>query len=225
MNIETEPRVTISSAEAEQRLDSLRILSDVVFQFVRVQRATIMPDGEHETDGEHTIHLGFLAVAYAAEFRPDLDVGRVAIDALVHDFVEVYAGDVPSLGASDEIMLAKKQKETEAFDLLKSVLADWPQLLSYIESYEDLDHEEAKYVKSFDKLTPGFTHFSNKGESLKHGHGIFNADDFCAQVDKTLERMRPYADNYADVLAIRDRLTAGIVRAAFSDGYEQLKLY
>lgn len=221
---ETNTSSTLSSAEADRRLDGLHVLSNVVFEFVRVKRATLV-DGERETDGEHTVHLAFLALAYAAEHRPDLDLGRVVIDALIHDFVEVYAGDVPTFGASDKILEAKKAKEAEAFALLKEILADWPKLLEYVHSYEELDHPEARFIKTFDKLAPGFTHFANKGASLKEHGGFFTEADFLAEIDNVNQRMAPYSHEHPDLIIIRERLTTQIARTAFSDGNEQLKLW
>jgi 5'-deoxynucleotidase YfbR-like HD superfamily hydrolase len=60
--------------------------------------------------------LGLIACAFAAAHLPDLDVGLIAQYALVHDLVEVYAGDTPTLRPLSAAAKARKrQREHHAY--------------------------------------------------------------------------------------------------------------
>ncbi|HEU5122195.1 MAG TPA: HD domain-containing protein [Candidatus Saccharimonadales bacterium] len=122
----------------EARTDDLLILSRVVNRFMEVKRVTVR-EGRFETDGEHTLHLQFLAVAYAARYHPELDLGKVGLYGLVHDFIEAYAGDVNSLKATAEDIARKALVEKVALNRLENELGEaWPDFISLIKRYEEL---------------------------------------------------------------------------------------
>jgi len=73
-------------------------LGQLALAFGRVNRITRHEDGTTpESDTDHTVMLGLIACALAERWYPHLDRGLVAQYALVHDLVEVYAGDTPTL--------------------------------------------------------------------------------------------------------------------------------
>ena len=68
----------MTEQNTKQTVNDLFILSDIVYAFMNIQRRSVI-EGRRETDGEHTLHLQFLAVAYAARYRQNLDIGKVAL--------------------------------------------------------------------------------------------------------------------------------------------------
>lgn len=75
-------------------------LGRLALAFGRIDRtACYHPEGDmRESDTDHTVMLGWIAPALAAGLYPGvLDPGLVASYALVHDAVEVFAGDTPTL--------------------------------------------------------------------------------------------------------------------------------
>ncbi len=200
-NLSIEP----SASSFEQRASDLITFSQVVNQFMNVPRATLR-EGRPETDGEHTLHLQFLAVAYAQEYHVELDVGKVSLYALIHDFIEVYAGDVNSLQATPEEISTKALTEKLAFNRLSRELgATWPRFLELIERYETLEEPEARFVKCFDKCDPGFSHIAGNGVALKK-LGVLSADELDRYYGYVTARMQVYADEFPDVMALRDEL-------------------
>lgn len=195
--------------------DDLAALSRVVRRFIEIKRATLI-DHRHETDGEHTLHLQFLAVAYAAQFHPELDLGKISLYCMVHDFVEVYAGDTPTLTTSEEVMDSKNKREERALERLKNEFKDsWFELIELVEQYESGADMEAKFVRTLDKCDPGFTHLENQGEALR-ALGIDTLDKFHT-VDKAVEyRMMSYSEGYPDVMAIREEIARRIAQVAFN---------
>lgn len=147
-------------------------LASLSLDFGRVERATRHQDGKRpETDSDHTVMLGLIACAYAARYAPHLDLGLIAQYTLVHDFVEVYSGDVLSLGLSAYKRAIKEQREQEALERLRGELAGLPWVAQTIATYEALGSEEARFVKVLDKVLPKLTHLLNGGAALRE-HGF-----------------------------------------------------
>jgi len=207
---------TMTDQNTKKTVDDLFVLSDIIYAFMNIQRKTVI-HGRRETDGEHTLHLQFLAVAYAARYHPDLDIGKVALYCMVHDLVEVYAGDMPTLAASAEDMAVKEEREANALSRLKEELGEkWAFIIELLEAYESLSDNESCYVRTFDKCDPGFTHYNNRGKVLRE-LGIDTIDKFQAANYATKARMASYCDNFTDVVMVREALQERVAEVTYSD--------
>ncbi len=145
-------------------------LGQLILQFARTNRATYHEDGVTvESDTDHTIMLAVIACACAERFAPTLNRGKVAELALVHDLVEVYAKDTPTLrpldkkGAHD-----KKLREEKAFKKIEDNFGTiFPWVHQTIHEYESLASPEARFIKAVDKIMPKITSILNKGATEK----------------------------------------------------------
>lgn len=192
-------------------------LDELSDMYADIRRATHDRDGNLETDARHAIHLMKLAVPYAREFYPELDQGRIAAYALIHDIIEAYAGDVPSLVMTAEQEQQKQLDEAQALIRLHEEYGEeWPEFIALIESYEALDTPEACFVKTFDKLDPGFTHFYSHGAQLK-SHYKLSEDSFYVAIDKATQRMQRYSGEYGQLMEDRDELTRRVAHVAFKN--------
>jgi putative hydrolases of HD superfamily len=206
----------MTKQNTKQAVDDLFTLSDIVYIFMNIQRKTVI-HGRRETDGEHTLHLQFLAVAYASRYHPNLDIGKVALYSMIHDLVEVYAGDTPTLTASAEEMIAKVELEANALARLKGELdGKWDFIIKLLEDYELLTDDESCYVRTFDKCDPAFTHYRNRGEVLRE-LGIDTIDKFQSANHATEQRMTSYSGNYSDVIVVREELQSRVAEVAYPD--------
>ena len=158
----------------KETLESVISLGKLVLQFGRIKRATYHEDGDTvESDTDHTVMLGVVACAFAEQFAPKLDKGKIAQFALVHDLVETYAGDVPTLAfMSEKEVLDKAEKEDLALQRIANEFdSTLPWVAKTIEEYETLQTPEARFVKVLDKVMPKITHILNKGVAIdKQGH-------------------------------------------------------
>lgn len=143
-------------------------LGALSLRFARTNRATFHEDGTTpESDTDHTVMLGLCACAIAHSYAPHLDIGKIAQFAFVHDLVEAYAGDTPSLGISANAK--KKKDEIEALALLrieKEFNESFPWIVKTIHEYESLETEEVKFIKTLDKIMPKITQILNKGKQF-----------------------------------------------------------
>ncbi len=186
-------------------------LADLSLTFGRVERLTRHQDGTTpESDTDHTVMLGLIACAFAAAHLPDLDVGLVAQYALVHDLVEVYAGDTPTLRKlSAQEQAAKTDRERAAHRRIDAELGrDLPWVPATIGAYEARTSPEARYVKAVDKLLPKITHILN-GCATIHEHGM-DAADLEARFASQLEELRHYAADFPAVFDLREHLIAAV---------------
>lgn len=155
--------VTDAAADAVVRLGHLAL------DFGRINRITRHPDGTTpESDTDHTVMLGLTACAIAHRWFPELHQGLVAQFALVHDLVETYAGDTPTLRELDtDSRTAKKAREDAAATRIRVEFGDefpWPPLM--ITAYEAGTAPEARFVRMLDKLLPKITHLLNGAATI-----------------------------------------------------------
>ena len=98
-----------------------------------------------------------------------LDRDKVLYYCLIHDLVEVYAGDTYKYSTDKELINSKIQREIEAFEKIKSEFPEHKNLLKMIEAYETRLDEESRFVYALDKLQPVLNIYSDNGRSWKKG--------------------------------------------------------
>lgn len=116
-----------------------------------------------ENDTEHSYNLAMTAW-YLVTYFPELDRDLVIRLALVHDLVEVHAGDTYAL-ADASVLKGKAEREEKAF---KQLIHDWPdfsEMTEHISLYENRGSNEAKFVYALDKLMPIMTIYINQGHT------------------------------------------------------------
>lgn len=195
----------------EQRIESLSKLSNLYSAFMKVERATYR-EGRPETDGEHTLHMMFLAVAYTAQHHPEFDPGEVALLMMIHDLDEVYAGDVNSLTADAQGMHQKERDEARDRHRLRSELKDSPFILDLLERYWAQEEPVVKYVRAIEKFDPSFAHKSDGGVAIR-AMGIETEQQYRALDTRAVDRMAEYAT--ADVIGMRRLLGDQVANATF----------
>ncbi|MGH9594205.1 MAG: HD domain-containing protein, partial [Bryobacteraceae bacterium] len=86
-----------------------------------ILRRTLLTDGSRrENSAEHSWHLALMALVLAEHADGEIDVGHVIALVVVHDLVEIYAGDTPLY---DVAMAADQQeRETAAAQTLFALL-------------------------------------------------------------------------------------------------------
>ncbi len=188
----------------------------MVSKFANTKRATFRR-GRPENDGEHTLHLQFIAVVYASRYYPELDIGRVLLYALVHDFVEVYAGDVNSLKASPDDIVRQGLMEAEAIEkLAREFSGEWPFFIETIRQYELLETPEARFVKCFDKCDALIVHYHDKAGVALLKMGVVCSKDFERLHQAVGERLKRYEGEFPDVIAIREELVKRVAETTYS---------
>ncbi len=120
-----------------------------------VERQSFILEGlRRENTAEHSWHVAMLAAVLAEHADGAVDVGRVILLLLVHDIVEIDAGDT---GIYDVTAThSKSEREQAAADRLFGLLPDdvGERLRTAWEEYESGDTSEARFARVFDRLSP-----------------------------------------------------------------------
>lgn len=167
-------------------------MSEVLFAFGQIKRATKMPNGEYESDSHHSFTLALIGYELAKAYAPELDAEKVMAYGLVHDLPELISGDMPTLLASSEDLVRKKEQDRQAAVALGKELKSAPHIMSLIESFEAGADEEAKFVYWLDKTMTILTHFFDAGKNL-HELGVRDHAGIEAWYDKLQKKLRTYA--------------------------------
>lgn len=130
-----------------------------------ITRATRNHDGRFENSAEHSWHLAMFAMVLAEHADEKVDVARVIRMLLIHDIVEIDAGDAPIFGSVDEA--ATEAAEAAAAQRLFGILpseqaAEFSQLWSEFEANQTAD---AKFAKSLDRFQPPNLNLASGGGS------------------------------------------------------------
>lgn len=139
--------------------DIQKLVHDIALPFYLIDRDMDIQitDTKHrkETDAEHAWSIALVACSIAPLIDDKLDVGKVAQIAIVHDLVEIHAGDVSIWGAEEDLSL-KEKREEEALRRLEEEFEKFPWLVENIRDYEQKNSNEVRFVYAVDNLVPFF---------------------------------------------------------------------
>lgn len=129
-----------------------------------VGRLNQLLDGSRgETSAEHSWHLALAAVVLRDYAGPTVELARVVQMLLVHDIVEVDAGDV-SIYDSDGRALVTEAEERAArrlFGILPE--PDASACLALWREFEDAHSDDARFARALDRLQPVLVHWAGGG--------------------------------------------------------------
>ena len=118
-----------------------------------ILRASWLLDASrHENSAEHSWHIMLYALVLADQAAPDVQIDRVLRMLLIHDIVEIDAGDAPIHGSVDHAAMAAREADAadRLFGLLPPDLArDFRALRDEFEAAESAD---ARFAKAIDRV-------------------------------------------------------------------------
>lgn len=168
---------------SEERLKKQLEFLVEIDKMKNVLRRTLIVDGSRrENDAEHSWHLAMLAMVLEEYSEREINISRVVRMCLVHDLVEVYAGDTFAYDAKGyEDKLAR---ETAAADKLFSMLPteQGEEFRALWEEFDEAQTADAMYAAAMDRLQPIMNNFLTDGHTWKEGK---------VTSDKVLDRMQP----------------------------------
>lgn len=135
-----------------------------------IQRKTYLTDGKRlENDAEHAWHLAVMALLLGEYSNAEIDLLRVVSMVLIHDLVEIYAGDT---FAYDEAgMKTQKARESAAAARLFPILPDdlASRFRGLWDEFESEETAEAKFAHTLDNFQPMMLQAATDGRAWREG--------------------------------------------------------
>jgi len=173
-------------SDAAERLDrQLRFLVEVDKLKAVVRKTRITDRSRFENSAEHSWHLALMAAVLAEHSPAGVDVPHAMRLLLIHDLVEIDAGDFAWYDA--EANQGKQERERAAANRLFGMLPDdqAAQLLALWEEFEANETAAARYANALDRVQPLLlTRYPQAGD------WTFATSDR----ERLLERMAPVRD-------------------------------
>lgn len=149
---------------------------DEVDKIKNIFRQTRIHDGSrYENDAEHSWHLALMAMLLSEHAdSPGLDLLKVIRMVIIHDIVEIDAGD--TFCYDEAANMDKLERESKAADRIFGILPN--DQGSYLKQlwveFDEMKSPEARFAASLDRLQPVLLNYLNKGGSW-HEHNITSA--------------------------------------------------
>ena len=123
--------------------------------------------GRRENDAEHAWHMAIMAYLLREYANEEVDIGKVMLMCLIHDIVEIDAGD--TYAYDEENLKTQKAREDAAKERIFSILPEdqKTELTALFDEFEAYETAEARFAHSLDNLQPLLLNNSNEGGDWK----------------------------------------------------------
>ena len=120
-------------------------------------------NGRRENDAEHAWHMAIMAYLLRDYSNEPVDITKVMIMCLIHDIVEIDAGD--TYAYDEERLKTQKAREDVAKERIFSLLPEEQkkELIELFDEFEDFQTAESKFAHAMDNLQPLLLNNSNDG--------------------------------------------------------------
>jgi putative hydrolase of HD superfamily len=170
------------------------------------RRSPLIAAKRRENSAEHSWHLAMLVLVLAEYADPPVDVARVIKLVLVHDLIEIYAGDTfvyDTAGVRDQ-----RERELEAADRLFPVLPpdQAAEFRGLWEEFEARETPESRFAGAVDRVQPLLLNHHNEGGTWRTP-GV--------TVARVRKRMAPVADAAPALWDYCQQVIANAVRSGW----------
>ena len=120
-------------------------------------------NGINENDAEHSWHMAIMAYLLREYSNEDIDIAKVMLMCLIHDIVEIDAGDTYAYDA--EALQSQKAREDAAKQRIFAILPEEQaqELIALFDEFEEYETAESKFAHAMDNIQPLILNNSNNG--------------------------------------------------------------
>ena len=192
-----------------------RILKQIAFikeidRLKYIKRKTkLFNSNRHENDAEHSWHLAMMALVLEEHANEPIDVLKVVKMVLIHDIVEIDAGDTflfdttkSHVNTDEELKAAKR-----IFGMLPEDQAN--EMMKIWEEFEAGETADAKFARTLDRFQPVLQNISNNGGTWT---------EFNIELEKVFQKISPIERGSATIWTyaqaiIQDSVEKGILKS------------
>ena len=166
----------------------------------------VLHEDRKENDAEHSWHLAILAFILAEHSNKPVDVAKVMKMVLIHDIVEIDAGDTYCYDS--EGYKTKADREERAAQRIFGLLPEDQKVEMYRlwREFEDSVTDDARFAAVLDRIQPLLLNYTKSGISWKE-HDVFK--------EQVISRNKAYFDVSDDIA----ELIISIIDDAHSNGW------
>ncbi|MGL4997717.1 MAG: HD domain-containing protein [Cetobacterium sp.] len=145
------------------------------------RQSLVVKGKREENDAEHSWHMALVALTIKEYFKAEMNLEKALKMILIHDLVEIYAGDTPAFGQerpnkkSEEIKAAKRIFSLLPADQEKHFLNLWLE-------FEECESNEARFANVCDRYQGFMQNLTSDGHTWKK---------FNVSMEKVLKRAEP----------------------------------
>lgn len=149
--------------------------------------------GRNENDAEHAWHMAVMAYILKEYANEKIDIARTMIMCLIHDIVEIDAGD--TYAYDDEGKKTQFEREQKAKDRIFSILPEEQalEMKAIFDEFEANETAEARFAHAMDNIQPMILNNSNSGSDWKE-HNVS-----AEKVYKRQEKTKPGSEKIFDL--------------------------
>ena len=147
------------------------------------RQTSLSGSGRKENDAEHSWHMAVMAYLLREYSNERVDIAKVMIMCLIHDIVEIDAGD--TYAYDSENIKTQKLREEKAKERIFSILPDdiKSEFISIFDEFEEYETAESKFAHAMDNLQPLILNNSNGGSDWRE-HNV-TAEQVYSRQNKT----------------------------------------
>ena len=165
--------------------------------------------GRNENDAEHAWHMAIMAYLLREYANENIDIGRVMLMCLIHDVVEIDAGD--TYAYDEKGLSTQKEREDAAKERIYSLLPEdqKKELIALFDEFEAYETPESKFAHTMDNLQPLMLNHSNDGNDWKE-HQVNESQVYARQ-----EKSRLGSEKLLQVIddIIQENIKKGTIKA------------
>lgn len=137
------------------RLDQQLLFTAEIDKMTDVLRQTLLINkSRRENDAEHSWHIAAMAMLFSEYAVEPVNVGRAVQMCIVHDIVEIEAGDTFAYDAQGNVGKAEREKEA-ADKLFGKLPSDQGQMIRDLwEEFDAMETPDAKFAACMDRIQP-----------------------------------------------------------------------
>ncbi len=150
----------MQTSDLLRQIDFIKEIDKVKY----IQRKTkLFNSDRNENDAEHSWHLAMMTIVLAEHANESIDVLKVLKMVLIHDIVEIDAGDTFLYDTTKSHSNTEEERKAaeRIFGMLPKAQAD--EFIAIWEEFESGHTPEAKFARTMDRLEPLLQNASNNG--------------------------------------------------------------
>ena len=128
------------------------------------RQSYLCDSSRRENDAEHAWHMGIMAMILREYSNEDVDLLKVIEMLLIHDIVEIDAGD--TYAYDTEGLKSQAEREAKAAERIFSMLPedqrDW--MFELFHEFEEGNTPEARFARSLDNVQPVMQNDASEGK-------------------------------------------------------------